>query len=249
MRRAASLALCLAALCGSADAVPACRATVFLTIDTGSMAPAEEIAAILRRQEIRATFFVANEPTARGDTALDPSWSAYWKALADDGHAFGSHTWRHWYIRGDRGADRIAYVPWGRKDGEELDQRAFCEELRRPSEAFRAMTGRDLDPLWRAPGGKLTARAEAFARECGFTHVAWSPAGFSGDELPSDRYPGKSLIARQLRDIRDGDVLLWHLGIRSRREPLWPELDGLISGLKSRGFCFSRITDSDAWKR
>ena len=28
-----------------------------------------------------------------------------------------------------------------------------------------------------------------YAKGCGFTHAGWTPAGFSGDELPSDRYP------------------------------------------------------------
>lgn len=238
----------LAAL-GPGVAAAACSATVFLTFDTGSMAPAQSIADILRRHDVKATFFVANEPTSRGDTALAASWGPFWKALADQGHAFGSHTWRHGYIRGDRGDDRISYVVSGAKSKEALDERAFCAELRRPGESFLALTGRELAPFWRAPGGLLTARAERFASACGFTHVPWSPAGFSGDELPSDRYPAKALIARQLRDIRDGDVLLWHLGIRSRQAPLWPELDGLIAGLKARGFCFARIPDSDAWKR
>jgi len=247
-------ALAAATLLAAASASPAapaaaCTARVFLTIDTGTMAPALEMAAILRKHAVKATFFVANERTERGDTALDPSWAPFWTALVQDGHAFGSHTWRHWYIRGDEGADKVRYVAWGASQGEALDAAAFCAELRRPGEAFLAMTGRALDPIWRAPGGKLTARAEGFARECGYAHVGWSPAGFSGDELPSEKYPSRALIDGQLRQIRDGDVLLWHLGIRSRRDPLWPHLDTLIAGLKARGFCFDRITDSAAWKR
>jgi peptidoglycan/xylan/chitin deacetylase (PgdA/CDA1 family) len=242
-----ALALALAATATLAGAQ--CRGTLYLTFDTGHMEPAVAIADILRRHEVKATFFLANEKTKRGDTTLDPSWAPFWKRLADEGHAFGSHTWRHWYFRADAGSERVSYVPWGAKEGDALDRDAACAELRKPEEAFRAMTGRGFDGLWRAPGGKTTPRALEFAKSCGFTHVGWSPAGFSGDELPADPYPSEKLIAKQLHDIRDGDVLLWHLGIWSRKDPLWPRLDDLIAGLKSKGFCFARITEGAAWKR
>jgi peptidoglycan/xylan/chitin deacetylase (PgdA/CDA1 family) len=242
---AAALAFAVAA----APARAQCRGTVYLTFDTGHMEPAVAIADILRRHDVKATFFLANEKTKRGDTTLDPAWAPFWKRLADDGHAFGSHTWRHWYFRGDAGPGRVSYVPPGAKQGEALDREAVCAELRKPEEAFRAMTGRGFDGLWRAPGGRTTPRVLEFAKSCGYVHVGWSAAGFSGDELPSDRYPSAKLIAKQLEDIRDGDVLLWHLGIWSRKDALWPRLDELIAGLKAKGLCFARITEGAAWKR
>jgi peptidoglycan/xylan/chitin deacetylase (PgdA/CDA1 family) len=225
-----------------------CKGTVYLTLDTGHMAPAEEMAAILKKHDVKATFFLANEKTQRGDTSLDPSWAAFWKARADEGHAFGSHTWRHWYFRGDAGGT-VSYIPWGKTNGEALDARALCEELKKPDAAFKAMTGRSLDPIWRAPGGKLTPNTIKFATACGYQHVPWSDAGFSGDELPSDKFPSDSLIQKQLANIRNGDILLWHLGIWSRKDPLWPRLDELVAGLKGKGFCFARITEHPRWKR
>ena len=67
--------LLLAALLGACLPVAAapCAGTVFLTFDTGHMAPAEAIAGILDRQAVKATFFLANEKTKRGDTSLDPA--------------------------------------------------------------------------------------------------------------------------------------------------------------------------------
>jgi peptidoglycan/xylan/chitin deacetylase (PgdA/CDA1 family) len=225
-----------------------CKGTVYLTIDTGHMAPAEEMAAILKKQNIKVTFFLANEKTQRGDTSLDPSWAPFWKARADEGHAFGSHTWRHWYVRGDVGA-KVRYMPWGKSDGDTLDERAFCAELKQSETAFEAMTGRGFDGLWRAPGGKLSPNAARFAESCGYRHVEWSPAGFSGDELPSEKFPSNALIAKQLREIKSGDILLWHLGIWSRKDQLYPRLDELITGLKAKGMCFARITEHPRWKK
>jgi peptidoglycan/xylan/chitin deacetylase (PgdA/CDA1 family) len=258
MLRGGSAALALvsaAALVGSASAsvpmtpAPGCKATVYLTIDTGHMAPAEEMAATLNKHQVKATFFLANEKTQRGDTSLDPAWSGFWKARADEGHAFGSHTWRHWYFRGDVGVDKVRYVPWGANAGEELNAEQVCQELRKSDDAFKKMSGRSLDPIWRAPGGKLTPNTIKFAEACGYKHVAWSPAGFSGDELPSEKYPSDTLIKNQLKNIRDGDTLLWHLGIWSRKDALYPKLDDLITGLKAKGFCFARITDKPDYRQ
>jgi peptidoglycan/xylan/chitin deacetylase (PgdA/CDA1 family) len=226
-------------------AAETCRGHVYLTLDTGNMRHAEEIAAILRRHDVRATFFLANERTPRGDHSLDPSWAAYWKARADEGHAFGSHTWRHGRFVGDAPAG-VRYRPqFGEQAGQTitLTPAAVCEELRRVDGTFAAYAGRGLDPLWRAPGGHVTAKALAGARDCGYAHVRWADAGFLGDELPSDRYPNRALLERALRDIRDGDVLMAHLGIWSRQEPFAPMLDPLIAGLKQRGLCFRTLRE------
>lgn len=237
MRRASSIAfLFLWLVIDPASA--ACKGQVYLTIDTGHMEPAEAIATILRKHDVRATFFVANEPTKRGDSSLDPAWSAFWRARASEGHAFGNHTWRHWYLRRDVGEDKVAYVS---RDGETelLDQAGFCGELRRVESAFEQMTGRKLDPIWRAPGGRVTPRALQFARACGYPrHVHWSDAGFLGDELPADKHPNAQLLKRALARVKAGDILMMHLGIWSRKEPFWPMLDPLIAGLKARGLCF-----------
>ena len=227
-----------------------CRGHVYLTLDTGNMRHAEEIAAILRRHDVRATFFLANEKTPRGDSSLDPSWSAYWKARADEGHAFGSHTWRHGRFLADDAAG-VRYRPqFGDDAGRTiaLAPAAVCEELRRVGTAFAALAGRGLDAVWRAPGGHTTPRALAAARDCGFAHVGWAQAGFLGDELPSDKYPNEMLLSRALRDIRDGDVLMAHLGIWSRREPFAPMLDPLIAGLKERGLCLRTLREHPGYR-
>ena len=51
----------------------------------------------------------------------------------------------------------------------------------------------------------------------------------------------KALLRRALADIRDGDILMAHLGIWSRRDPFAPMLDPLIAGLKARGLCFATL--------
>ncbi len=245
-RFAAAIAAALATVLVNTAAAGQCRGHVYLTLDTGNMRHAEDIAAILQRQDVRATFFLANEKTARGDYSLDPAWSAYWKARAAEGHAFGSHTWRHGRFIADDEAGGVRYRPqFGEQAGRTilLTPAAVCEELRRVETVFSGQTGRRLDAIWRAPGGHTTPHALAAGQRCGFAHVGWASAGFLGDELPSDKYPNEMLLARALRDIRDGDVLLAHLGIWSRKQPYAPMLEPLIAGLRQRGLCFRTLRE------
>lgn len=236
-----ALALLTEAAPFAVAAPDACKGTLYLTLDTGNMAWAEPIAQTLQRHDVRATFFLANEKTLRGDHALDPSWRDYWSARAREGHAFGSHTWRHGsFLRDVDGG--VAYRPQFPATGvETLDAAGVCTELQRVDEAFRGATGRGLDPLWRAPGGRTTPQALAAAKSCGYAHVGWAAAGFLGDELPSDKYTNRALVDAAVSKLRDGDVMMMHLGIWSRRDPYAPMLDELLTRLKARGFCFAPL--------
>ena len=220
------------------------RAPIYLTFDTGSESQAELIHDVLARHRARATFFLANERTVRGDWSLDEAWAPYWKTLAAEGHAFGTHTFDHVYWRDDEGSDRIRVRPqFGAEGGRTLSWNAaqYCGELDRVSQRFEALTGTKLDRFWRAPGGRTSARLIAFGRTCGYRHFGWSAAGFLGDELPSDRYPNAVLLERALKSLKAGDVVLAHLGIWSRKEPLAPILDPLLTGLEARGHCFATL--------
>lgn len=226
-------------------AQPVCRGQVYLSFDTGDMSQAEAIAATLNQHDVKATFFLANEKTARGDTALAPGWARFWRERAAEGHAFGSHTWRHGRILADSAARTVNYRPqFGAAAGQRLplSPADFCSELKQVDSSLFALAGRGLDSIWRAPGGHTSANAIAAAQACGYSHVAWAPAGFLGDELPAAQASNQVLLERALRTIRDGDVLMAHLGIRSRQEVWAPTLAPLIVGLKQRGFCFRTLT-------
>jgi peptidoglycan/xylan/chitin deacetylase (PgdA/CDA1 family) len=246
-RRAVLAAAVLALVSGAAAAQPApprrCPAgTLYLTIDTGWSREAEEIAAILRRHGVRATLFVADEPTYRCDRTLSDGWAGFWRARAAEGHVFASHTWRHWYFRADAGPGWVRYAARDGAGATVFDQAAMCEELDRPIRRLREMVpDATVLPLWRAPGGITTPGALAMARACGLRHQGWNANGFLGDELPADRYPNARLLERGLRSIRDGEVLVMHWGVRSRREPFAQILEPLIEGLQARGFCFDTL--------
>jgi peptidoglycan-N-acetylmuramic acid deacetylase len=216
-----------------------CKGVVYLTIDTGWGREAERIAAILRRRGIRATLFVADEPSFNGTTTLSDAWAPFWRARAAEGHVFASHTWRHWYFRGDPAPGRVRYVSRGGRQAEVLDQEALCAELRRPTERLREMVpDAVILPLWRAPGGITTPNAIAMAEACGLRHQGWTANGFWGDELDSAAHPNAALAERAIRRTRPGEVVVIHWGVRSRQVPFAEVLEHVLEGLQARGLCF-----------
>jgi peptidoglycan/xylan/chitin deacetylase (PgdA/CDA1 family) len=241
-----AVAACVALLLGAPASHATCERPVYLSFDTGHMGVAPLVAEVLARQQVKATFFLANEKTLTGGHSLDDSWAPWWRARAAEGHVFGSHTWDHDVWVADR-ADGLRVRPTqGASAGQArtLDAAAYCAALQRPADRFKAMTGQPMQALFRAPAGRTSPALLKAAASCGWTHVGWSPAGFLGDELASDRYPNAVLLQRALRDVKPGDILLAHLGIWSRQDAWAPAvLEPLIQGLKARGLCFATLAE------
>jgi peptidoglycan-N-acetylmuramic acid deacetylase len=271
MRPADILVVPLLTMAG-AVAAGGCTRPVYLTFDTGHMGVAPLVVEVLKRQQVQATFFLANEPTrpSPGKPAgmsLDDHWAPWWKTLAAQGHDFGSHTWSHPIWQADVGTAegtgggstaqwrmvfrRASYAPVkvgtpGQAASSKvvLTGAQYCEELAQSARRFQAMTGRTMRGIFRAPGGKTSPRLLAVAKQCGWQHVPWTPAGFLGDELDSSRYPNQALLRQALQRVQAGDILLAHLGIWSRQDPWAPAvLEPLIVGLKRKGLCFVTLRD------
>ena len=229
----------------------ACKRPIYLTFDTGHMGVAPLVAEVLQRHRVPVTFFLANERTqpvgARpAGASLDEHWAPWWKAMAAQGHDFGSHTWDHLVWRKDTPQGFTFRPTAGPRNGQSVNLTAaqYCEELSRSAHRFEAMTGQPMRALFRAPGGKTSPKLLAAASACGWHHVPWTSAGFLGDELPSDRYPNDRLRRQALAQVREGDILLAHLGIWSRQEPWAPAvLEPLIVGLKAKGLCFATLRE------
>ncbi|MEO5671171.1 MAG: polysaccharide deacetylase family protein [Ramlibacter sp.] len=231
-----------------------CDKPVYLTFDTGHMGVAPLIAEVLARQQVKVTFFAANERTKQGDGTLGRHWAAWWKARGTEGHEFASHTWDHTYWRADVPGNPVRFrvrPSSGPNEGREAVWTAaqYCAELDKAATRLQEVTGRKPLPLFRAPGGKTSAALMQAAKACGYEHVGWAPAGFLGDELPSETASNDALLKKALRDVRAGDILVAHLGIWSRKDPWAPAvLEPLIVGLKARGLCFRTLRDHPAYR-
>jgi peptidoglycan/xylan/chitin deacetylase (PgdA/CDA1 family) len=223
----------------------AATGTVYLTIDTGWGREAEAIAVTLRRREVPATLFLANEPSFNGSTTLSDAWAPFWRDRAAEGHAFATHTWRHWYFRADPAPGEVRYLPAHGGGGEVLDAAGLAAELRRPLERLREMApAARILPLWRAPGGRTTPNALALAQAAGFRHQGWTAHGFWGDELDSARHPNAALARQAIERTRDGEVVVLHWGVRDRQQPFALVLDQVLAGLQARGLRFALLPEA-----
>ena len=225
--------------------LPACEKPVYLTFDTGHMGVAPLIAKVLREHQVPVTFFGAHEKTQEGDGSLGTHWASWWKDRGAENHDFASHTFDHAYWRADLENKRFKIRPSaGEHAGKDLNWSVadYCENLQKASQRLEALTGRPSLPLFRAPGGKTSPALIQAAASCGYTHVGWSAAGFLGDELSSQTHSNDTLLKNALKNIRNGDILMAHLGIWSRQDPWAPAvLEPLIVGLKEKGFCFASL--------
>ena len=97
---------------------------------------------------------------------------------------------------------------------------------------------------WGAPDGHTSPNTLAAAKACGYAHVGWAKAGFTGDETASERFPNAVLLKGMLDNIKDGDIVMGHMGIWSRKDPWMPaNLEPLIVGLQQKGFCFATLRE------
>jgi peptidoglycan/xylan/chitin deacetylase (PgdA/CDA1 family) len=123
-----------------------------------------------------------------------------------------------------------------------MSQDGLCADMNLVKQRFEKLTGGSLDPIWRAPGGKVSSQYIQMGEVCGYRHVGWSKSGFLGDELSSEKFPNQQLLKKALAELKPGDIAMAHLGIWSRKDPWAPAvLEPLIVGLKKKGYCFDTI--------
>ena len=140
-----ALALALVLAASGVMAQPACQKPVYLTLDTGHMGVAKLIAEVLNRQDVKVTFFAANERTMEGDGSLGSFWAPWWKARAAEGHEFASHTYDHVYWRSDLPDGRFRVRPSaGPAEGRDAVWTAaeYCAEIDRSAHRLQEITGR-----------------------------------------------------------------------------------------------------------
>ena len=247
-----SIATCLCFTPATAKNV--CQNPVYLTFEAGNMEAAPVVAAALRRQGVRATFFAANERTVQGDGSLGNYWAPWWKARAAEGHEFASNTYDRvvWHADLPGVERRFRIQPSvGALAGREFtwDAAKYCAQISYAAERLQDFTGKKPLPLFRAPGGKTSKRLLESAGACGYAHVGWSATGVLGDDWPSERFSNAVLLNKALQDVRSGDILLAHLGTGGRKDP-WAVavLEPLLLGLKARGFCFQTLREHPSYQ-
>jgi peptidoglycan/xylan/chitin deacetylase (PgdA/CDA1 family) len=241
LRYGCALTLCLV-LPGTVAADPAanalCASPVYLTLDPAGMQFAPRVAEVLRRQQVRVTYWVSNQRTQNGEGSLGNLWGGWWKQVAQQGHEFASQTYDHVYWRGDLPGYKASFrikLGTGSFAGREFtyDPAKYCEQIAHAAQRAEDFTGKKALPMFHAPGGATSPKLLAAARACGYAHVDFAKVGQLGRGVE---------LKKALAGVRSGDVLLLDLNAAPGAEP-WAlaNLEPLILGLKARGMCFATL--------
>jgi peptidoglycan/xylan/chitin deacetylase (PgdA/CDA1 family) len=136
-----------------------------------------DILAILREHDVRAMFFVCGEMANDNRDLV--------RAIADDGHTIGNHSWTHPLVT-------------------RLSRAGVRDELGATSEVIERITG--APPLWyRAPYGAWNRNSFEIGADMGMEPMAWTVDTLDWTE------PGVGTIVRRVRDgAAPGVVVLSH---------------------------------------
>ncbi|MFJ4964678.1 polysaccharide deacetylase family protein [Streptomyces sp. NPDC088729] len=143
------------------------------------------ILATLRKHRVRAMFFVCGEMVEAHPDLL--------RAMADDGHVVGNHSWSHPLIPG-------------------LSRAGIRDELGRTSDAIESTLG--MPPLWyRAPYGAWNRNSFEIGAELGMEPMAWTV-----DTLDWTTPGTDTIVRRVLEGAGPGVVVLSHDSGGDRRQ-------------------------------
>lgn len=215
-----------------------------ITFDGGGYEGEEAWAILdtLREKGIRTTIFITG--------MFIRNYPDVTKRIVADGHEVGNHTMTHPRLTSFATTLRQRTLPWV--------TRAFVEkELKSTAELFRAVTGSEMAPLWRAPYGEINEDIRRWAFESGFIHIGWTSDYSRRESLDtldwvydrsSSLYRTSSQIKeRILRFGRSGNgarggIILMHLGTERKSDRASGVLGEMIDELRGRGYRFVKVS-------
>ena len=188
---------------------------LYLTFDAGYEAGyTASILDTLAKHNVKAAFFVVG-------TYLETSPDLVCR-MVEEGHTVANHTYHHYDM------SQIS------------DTASFREELESVEEAFRELTGQEMEKLYRPPQGKFSEPNLKMAQELGYTTVFWSLAyvDWYQDNQPTAEQAFEKLIPR----VHPGAIVLLHSTSKTNCEIL----DELLTRWEELGYSFGTLQELTA---
>ncbi|MBQ2966511.1 MAG: delta-lactam-biosynthetic de-N-acetylase [Clostridia bacterium] len=185
---------------------------VYLTFDAGyENGYTARILDVLKKHEVPATFFLVGN-------YMDTSPELV-KRMAEEGHLVGNHTLSH--------PDMSAIS----------DEESFKKELLGLEEKYKAITGKEMQKIYRPPQGKFSTDNLKMAKKLGYKTFFWSLAyvDWIVDNQPTSDFAFSKLIPR----MHNGAIVLLHSTSQTNAEIL----DELLSKWKEMGYTFGSLTE------
>ena len=155
---------------------------VALTFDDGPSQYTDRILSTLRKENVKATFFVVGYLAARDPSAI--------REMLSQGHTVANHTWSH-----------PVTPPFA-----QFDRRQMENQIVRTNQTLEEL---GVEPtLFRPPGGSFDADVVEVARRHGLRNVIWSidTHDFQSSTTPSD------IVNGVVRQLKPGAIVLMHDG-------------------------------------
>ncbi len=188
---------------------------VALTFDGGGNADgAKSILATLRKQQVRATFFLTGH------------FVRTYPAIAREigrRYVVANHTVDHPHLTA-------------------MSNGAVTSEIVRANVEIRRATGKDTRPLFRFPYGDRDARTIAICNGLGYVSVRWTVDTWGWMGRARQSVPGA--VRRVADGLVPGEIVLMHLGSALDRSTIDTEaLPGIVRLVRSRGYRFVTLRD------
>ena len=193
---------------------------VYLTFDDGPSENTKEILDILKKNKVKATFFV---------TGYDDTHREYIKEAYDQGHTIGLHTYSHDYASVYSSTD------------------AYFADLKAVSDMVEEITG-EKSTIIRFPGGSsnsisanysvgIMSKLVDMVTEKGYQYFDWNVS--SGD-AEGNNIPKEQIIEMSCTDELNHINLLFHDS--SPKDTTVEALDSIIQFYKDHGYKFYPLT-------
>lgn len=184
---------------------------LYLTFDCGyenGNTPA--ILEALKKHKAPATFFVVGHFINENEDLI--------KQMVKEGHTVGNHTYSHPDITG-------------------MNSESFEQELKKVSDKYTEITGKEMTKFYRAPQGKLSLDNLKIAKSLGYKTFFWSLAyvDWNVDNQPTKEEAFDKLLSR----VHPGAIVLLHNTSKTNGEIL----DELLGKWEDMGYKFGKLQD------
>ncbi len=197
---------------------------VYLTFDDGPSAMTPELLAVLKKYDVRATFFVCGQ---YGE------YSGTLKQIADDGHLIALHTYSHRFSEIYDSPDAF----WN--DIQRLELLVFTETGANAGRIIRFAGGSSNTVCRRYGGKEIMQKIIAQCDEYGYVYVDWNVD--TKDAESSAAVAPETIRSRALKGLflQNSPVILMHDGKSNTTVAQAAEL--LIVELLDKGYTFDTV--------
>lgn len=187
---------------------------IALTFDDGPSTPyTEKVLAALKKEKVKATFFMIGKKIVAQPDLLD--------LVLADGHEIGNHTYYH------------SRLNW-------LTESKLLDEIKLTSQIVSGYSNGNVRlNLFRPPHGFLPRSKSAAIQKAGYNIVMWSVNADDFYHASSGIRSPTSIAQRVLGRIHGGDIVLMHDNSRQTVD----SLPYIIKALKRKGYQFVTVSE------